>query len=147
MAELLVRTVDKGASGDPYTDRHRSGRGCVICVMPDGHPWSDAERNAPHWRVIKLPGIHPELLTQFTASDLGYGNSDAQKLNRVMRRWAYRIDLDAFDALLADPAAKDDIEKRPVAALAKVLALRQDRPALSDPRVIGGPIRLVRVIG
>lgn len=147
MAELLVRTVDKEASGDPYVDRHRSGRGCVIAIMPDGHPWSEAEKNAPYWRIIKLPGVRPELLTQFTAPDLGYGNPDAEKVNRVMRRWASKIDLDAFDALLADPTAKDDIEKRPVAALARALALRQDRPTLKDPMVLGGPIRLMRVIG
>lgn len=147
MAELLVRTVDKPLTGDPYVDRHRSGRGCVIAIAPDGHPWSEAERTAAYWRIVKLPGVAPSLLSQFSAPDLGYGILENEKLNRVLRRWAARLDLDALDALLADPVKRAEIAAQPGRALSHALSVMRARPVLADPALLGRPQMPVRVFG
>jgi hypothetical protein len=147
VAELLIRTVDKPLSGDPYVDRHRAMRGCVIAIMPDGHPWSERERTAPHWRIVRLPKVSPHLLSQLTAPDLGYGDREAEKLNRVARRWAARIDLPALVAKLADAETRTDIETRPVRALAEILAVKIDAPVLQDPAVIGDKQTVKKVFG
>jgi hypothetical protein len=147
MAELLVRTRDKPLSGDPYVDRHRAMRGCVIAIMPDGHKWSERERTASHWRIVRLPGVSPHLLSQLTAPDLGYGDEEAEKLNRVARRWASRIDLPALAAKLADARVRADIETKPVRALAEILAVKIEAPVLRDTAVIGDKQDMARVIG
>lgn len=146
MAELLVRVADKQKSGDPYKDRHLSGAGCVIVIMPDGHPWSDAERSSP-WRVIKLPGISAALLSQFTSGDLGYGVPENELSNKVLRRWAHKLDLDAIDTLLSDAEMIADMKTRPIRALSRVLALRKALPAIQDPFLLGKPQTLVPIIG
>ena len=147
MAELLIRTVDKPLSGDPCVDRHRAMRGCVIAIMPDGFQWSERARTASHWRIVRLPGVSPHLLSQLTAPDLGYGDEDAEKLNRVARRWATKIDLPALLAKLADAKTRADIETRPVRALAEILAVKIDAPVLQDPAIIGDKQTVGRVFG
>lgn len=147
MAEILIRTQDKPLSGDPYVDRHRAMRGCVIAIMPDGHPWSERERTAPHWRIVRMPRVSPHLLSQLTAPDLGYGNEEAEKLNRVARRWAARIDLPALLAKLADATIRTDIETKPARALAEILAVKIDAPALRDPAIIGDKQAVEKVFG
>lgn len=146
MAELLVRTEDKPASGNPLTDRHRSGRGCVITIQPDGHPWSEAERTAPFWRIVRLPGVPRSDLTQFTAPDVGYGDKEAEAIDRVLRRWASALDLDALDAL--SPTERARIAAGGSSARDLLLAMRKARPALQGPvRIIGPPQSRVRIIG
>lgn len=147
MAELLVRTVDKPLSGDPYIDRHRSVAGSVIVIVEDGHEWSKAEMASEEWRIVKVPGVKPSLLTQFTARDLGYGDPEAEKLDRVLRRYPVKVDIDALDIMLADPVKVDDMKKRPVRALALILALNVARPVLKDPAIIGAPIKRFREFG
>lgn len=147
MAEVVIAVSNQPLTGDPYKDRHRWERGCVLEIMPDGHQWSERELNNPKWRIIKLPGIAPRLLSQFIASDLGYGSEEAEKLNPVLRRWAAKIDFDAVEALLQSPATRDDIEKRPVKALSLVLNLRRQCAELQTPAADRADRGLVRVIG
>jgi len=145
MAELLIRTVSQPMTGDPLVDRHRSGRGCVIVVMPDGHPWSAAERTAPFWRIVKVPGVPPEALTQFTRRDVGYGEPEAEAVDRTLRRWSDEFDIDAFDAL--GGAKKAEIATHPGKALAHILKVRKGRPVLHDPDLIGPKPGMVKGIG
>lgn len=146
MAEMLVRTVDKPLSGDPYTDRHRSMRGCVITIMPDGHPWSQEERNAPFWRIVKFPGLAFSQLSQFLAPEVGYG-TDTEKFQRTLQRWRHTLDLDSLDDLLTDTSLPVDADGNRKPPLGRVLALLKVRPRLPDPAVLGGYQNVVRVIG
>lgn len=57
MAELLVRTADDGPSL----------RGDVIVALPDGWAWSEAERDASHWRILAVPGLPDEEAIALTA--------------------------------------------------------------------------------
>lgn len=145
MAEMLVRTVSQPMTGDPLVDRHRSGRECVIVVMPDGHKWSKAERTAPYWRIVKVPGVDPAKLEQFTRKDIGYADPDAEAVDRTLRRWSDEFDLDAFDAMRS--AQKAEVATDPAKALAHVLTVRKPRPVLRDPSVIGPKPGAVKVIG
>jgi hypothetical protein len=146
VAELLVRTEDKPKTGDPYTDRHRSGRGCVIAIQPDGWQWSKAEQSAPFWRIVKLPGIPVEKLTQLTAPDLGYLDPEAEKMNKVLRRYTRAFDLAELDALLLHPTKKEDL-KTEAKALPLIQVVAKALPVLVDPAVIGDPPKIGKVIG
>lgn len=137
MAEVLIRTQDKPLTGDPYIDRHRSRRGSVIVIMPDGHEWSAEERAAPFWYILSLPGISPHLLSQFTAPDLGYSDEEAEKLNRVLRRWSSLVDYAGLLDLLSKPARRRILREDPAQALVLILALKVAAPVLIDPAVIG----------
>ena len=147
MAELLIRTVDKPSSGSVYVDRHRLGRGDVVAIMPDGHPWSEAERHAPFWRILKLPRVNPAQLTQLINGDVGYGNEEAEKLNRVLQRRAFKIDFSALTELLSDPVKLLEIATQPSKALAHALNLVTAKPVLIDPAIVGPPQDRVKVIG
>ena len=147
MAELLIRTQDKPSSGNVYTDRHRLGRGDVVVVMPDGHKWSDVEKAAPFWRILRLPGVGPNKLTQLLASDVGYGDFEAEKASKVLQRRAYKIDLLALVALLADVVKVGEIATQPTKAEVYALALVQAKPALVDPAIIGAASSATKVFG
>jgi len=138
VAELLVRTEDKPKTGNPYIDRHRSGRGCVIAIQPDGWKWSKAELANPQWRVVQLPGIPVEKLTQLTAPDLGYLDPEAEKQSKVLRRYTTAFDMAELDALLVHPTKKEDL-KTEAKALPLIQAVAKALPVLVDPAVIGDP--------
>lgn len=146
MAKLLIRTQDKPLTGNPYVDRHRSMRGCVIAIVPDSHEFSAEEKAAPYWKIVELPGVPPRRLTQLIAPDTGYGQEEAEKANRVLRRWAVQVDVDGLQALLDDPAKRKELREDPTKAEAHILAVKQDRPKLIDPAVIGPtePIKVFR---
>lgn len=62
MAELLIRVVSKahGVVGAELA-------GDVIVVCPDGWGWTDAERTNQEWRIVRLPGVDPAALSDYTA--------------------------------------------------------------------------------
>lgn len=62
MAEILLRVVDK-TNEDKALDAQCSKRGDVIVVKPDGWPWGTEELKSDFWRVVKLPGVDPDALT------------------------------------------------------------------------------------
>ena len=85
---MLVQVVDK-KNADPYVDVGCYKRGDVIVICPDGHPWSEAERTNPDWTILKVPGAvdrHAGLLK---------GEPGDPRLDRMLRRRAHSIDLDA----------------------------------------------------
>jgi hypothetical protein len=47
--ELLILTED----------RRQLKRGQVVAAMPDGHPWSERERAATFWRIVRVDGLLP----------------------------------------------------------------------------------------
>ena len=47
MAEILIKAIDDGL-GNTAT----WSQGCVVAVMPDGHPWGTKEGLPLFWRVI-----------------------------------------------------------------------------------------------
>lgn len=64
--ELLIRVHDKLDVAHPKADRV-CGRGDVVVACRDGHPWTENERTAPFWRIIKVPDlaeIEAQMLTQ-----------------------------------------------------------------------------------
>lgn len=61
MCEILVRAVD-GTCSDPTANPLR---GMPVVIQPDGHTWGNGER-LPEYVVIKLVGVDPELVRQYT---------------------------------------------------------------------------------
>ena len=92
MAELLVRTIDKDQP-DLYLACQCLGRGDIVVVCEDGHKWSDTERNSPHWTIIEVPGASVDDFSHFMTPGPG-----DRKLDRMLRRRPFKLDLDAFDA-------------------------------------------------
>lgn len=138
MAELLIRTVNKPLTGNPDIDRHRTMRGSVVVIVPDGHTWGSQDIANPDWMILRLPGVSPELLAQFVGSDAGYGSRDAELASRTLRRRAFRLDLVALKALTDDPATLRDLLTQPAKAVTLVLGLVRAAPVIDDPAVIGG---------
>ena len=92
MCELLVRTVDK-VNVCPYIDaNHSTKRGDVIVIFEDGHEWGRAEINAPHWTIVKVPGVPRELATGFLAKEI---DDDWQRPSNVLQARAFSYDLAA----------------------------------------------------
>ena len=60
MCELLVWIEDSEKNDDPALDAKRGKAGNVIVTCPDGWPWSEAELNHPHWRIVALPGVEAD---------------------------------------------------------------------------------------
>ena len=71
MAELLVRAVDKTNPTEVWRDVKLTKAFDVICVRPDGWPWSVQERTNPAWRIVALPLISEGLLTPLTDPEPG----------------------------------------------------------------------------
>jgi hypothetical protein len=131
MAEIAIRTTDRPMSGNPRVDRHRSVRGCVLDIRPDGWQWGPMELNSPDWRIVKLPGLDATLLTQFINSDLNYGNPEAEALNPVLRRWMVKVNMDQLDQILAHPQLRKKLENAQE-ALQTMMDLKTDLPVLED---------------
>jgi len=137
MAQVVIRTRAKEESGNPYVDRHRWGRGDVIAILPDAHVLSVREASNPDWRVFQVPQVDPIRLASFLAVDTGYGDREAEKANRVLRRRAFRLDLETLEALLADNKKSQELLADPVKAEAYAMELLTAADELIDPAVIG----------
>jgi hypothetical protein len=103
MAEMLVRVVDKVNTDDPVLDSKCLKRGMVVAICPDGWPWSDAERGAPYWRIVKVPGAAVGDLSAYLVAELGDPTQ-----NRFLQLRGFKLDLDAlalkYPALAIPPA-------------------------------------------
>ena len=122
MAEMLVFTEDR-YSGDIYMDVLRYHRGSVVTIQEDGWPWSKSEQQPP-FVVVRVPGVPVEKLAAFIAPDVGFGEPEASKRDRTLRRRAFALDLDAIDA-------------KAVQTETGVQAARLAPPKPIDPVVIG----------
>jgi hypothetical protein len=140
MAQIVVRTKAKDESGSPYVDRHRYGRGDVIEVLPDSHVFSAREASHSDWRIVQVPGVSPAKLSAMVARDVGYGDKNAEKADRVLRRRAFRLDLAALKALTDNPTTLVELLTQPAKAEAYALGLIKAAPVLDDPAVIGGKV-------
>lgn len=135
MAELLIRVKDKTNADDPDADRLCSKRGDVVVVCPDGHPWSEAERTAPYWRIVKLPGIDPADLDELIRPEIDDTPPEpGQPPMRLLRRRAAALDLDALPAAvrawLDDDSPGRAQTRSLVRGRAAVLALIRRKAAL-----------------
>ena len=140
MAEILLRVRDKVNPTDPYKNCKLTKRGDVIHVAPDGWPWGARELDQPFWRIVKFPGVNPQLLEDLLGPEL---DTDPQNPSRMLQRRAFKLDLDAL-TIPADIRAylDDDTRKQPTLTITGVKAtafraLKTARPKLSDPAVIG----------
>lgn len=97
MAEVLLRVQDKSNPDDPAADAQCTKRGDVIVVCADGHPWTKAERTAPYWRIIKLPGIDPTDLDVLTRPEMEAEPQDGRPA-RLLRARMHALDLAALPA-------------------------------------------------
>lgn len=138
MVEMLIRVEDKRNLDDPEMDAKLTKRGDVIVVMPDGWNWGRAELSAPFWRIVRVP------LTMDEANAMLGEQKDTDPLNpsRVLRRRAFKYDLDAIMAALPRGArdAFDDVERKtPIidAATGPFRASKIEHSRLPEPGVIG----------
>lgn len=79
MCEILLCVKDRGKSGVLAIDSRAPKQGDVVMVVPDGWPWSDAERgiaipgnpNGNHnfMRIIQLPNVSVALASSMLAPE------------------------------------------------------------------------------
>jgi len=138
MAELLIRTADKPTSGSVYQDVQRLGAGDVVCIVEDGHQWSKKERENPDWQIVVLKGVPVAKLSAVLAPDPGFGDAEAMKVNRVLRRRAFKIDV----AALSNVRVRDDLAA-PDKAEATAISLVLPAPAVRDPAILGTDKRVI----
>lgn len=62
MARLCIRIAPNNHPTDPSLDVMRTQTGDVVCVVEDGHKWSDPELNCGQYKFIDMPGVPPEKL-------------------------------------------------------------------------------------
>lgn len=118
MAEMLVRTIDKVNKEDVYLDVKCTKRGHVIAICPDGWQWSETERTAPYWTIVKVPGVSVEDLSAYLAPEPG-----DPRMNRMLQCRAFKFDLDSLGV------------KSTVTA-SEVQGLKMAMDSLDDPAVL-----------
>ena len=77
---------DKVNPNDSTLDALCLKQGDVVCVMPDGHPWTQKELTNPNWRIIRVPNMPNDLRNQATEA----GTPKAGTLTQARK---YTIDL------------------------------------------------------
>ena len=138
MAKLIVMAISKERSGDPYVDRHRWQAGDVVTVLADDVVLSRTVLDDPQFRVVDLPKISPRDVSKMLEPEIGYNDLEAQKINRVLQRRAFRLDIAALDV---------ELTKAAEVPLNKVLDVIVEKEKLIDPAVIGSPSNTVRTLG
>ena len=85
MAEAMIALTDKLPSTSPlYAKNHLALD--IIVVCPDGWPWTPTELTNPDWRLIKIPGVDPAVISQFCDPRL-----DVQGNVIRMRDWCFDV--------------------------------------------------------
>lgn len=142
MAEMLVRVIDKYEGADERIKTKTTMRGDVIVVNPDGWPWSEIERTAAQWVILKVNAT-VEKCQQLRARELGDPIT-----NPYLRILAFGLDLDALagfgHAVPTAAAAKARAAARQPRLTeafqiveAQLDAVRFEKPKIQDPAVIG----------
>lgn len=134
MAEMVIRVAPAELSGNPDVDRKRQPQGAVLDILPDGHPFSDAERKNPNWAIIKFPGVKVSALMGYMACDPEYKDDQV----RTGRRWRFVVDI----AELTKGGGK--VEGVIDGGLSKAVALQKTRTdTFHDPIVIGEETKVI----
>jgi hypothetical protein len=94
MADILIRIRDKETSGDAETDalQFKSGDVVVICETP--WPWSVAEQTNPDWRILRLPLVTAQQMSDLMLPQLG--SVDANGNTPLRRKRGKRIGIEGF---------------------------------------------------
>lgn len=89
MARLCVQILPNNNPNDPPLDLLTVQAGDVVCIMADGHVFSDIELRCGQYRIIDVPGVHPNDIEALILPVL-----DAQK--NLVRLRAKTLDLTAL---------------------------------------------------
>jgi len=89
MASLLVRRLDKPATGKPHIDSQLTSVGDVIVVRSDGWVWSEKELTGP-WVVIDVPNNPTALFNNLLLPQ--------NQLIPYARARAFYLDIDSLSA-------------------------------------------------
>lgn len=97
--ELLIRNVHKHPI---VSTAHESGSqyGDVIAAMPDGHPWSEAERNNAEWTIITA-----DISEEGVAALMEAGRGDEPK-------WRRRIGINIEGLSAGAVLSRDELTSR-----------------------------------
>ena len=60
MARLCIRIAPNAHPTDPLLDALRTQEGDVVCLVDDGHVFSQAELTNGQYRILNLPGVPQE---------------------------------------------------------------------------------------
>lgn len=127
--ELIVFTTDTG-SDDPYTDSQCYKRGDVIEAFPDGkfdwhhHPGVVDQVKSGRWAIINVPDMPEAEATALCVPEL----VRESKGNRVLQRRAIRLNIDGIANANAGMTR---------IAVTDIRAMKELKPALADPAIIG----------
>lgn len=84
MAEILIK-ASYSPHPDPEQDAMRYKTGMPVVIMPDGHPWGNAE-GPPDFYILKIPGVSVESVKKYIEEKL---DGDGKMLRR--RVWQVRV--------------------------------------------------------
>lgn len=89
MCEIFLRLVSK-VNTDPLLDAQCTKRGDVIVVVPDNHPWGNAELNNGECVIVKIPKVSISQASPFLSPEL---ETDILNPNPVLQKrgWTFNI--------------------------------------------------------
>jgi hypothetical protein len=137
MCELLIRVRDK-AFGDLYQKVKQLGRGDVVSVVENGWGWSQEELTNPDWRILKLPNILVDDVTDLLAPE---DNPTPLIPNRMLQRHGKKLDLSHVNLAPLVPWFQDDTRAQTTRTVnitrAQARALVAVKPPVADPNTLG----------
>lgn len=118
--EMLVFAEDK-VHPELRIDVQCPKRGHVIAIMPAGHPWGKAERQAP-FTIIEVEAESEKALEGY----LAWETEDPAHLHKLLQHRSHKFDLDAHASRHGGKPIKQH----------EALALAVKMPMIHDPDVL-----------
>lgn len=137
MADILFRIRDKVNATDAEANELCFKRGDVIAICPTPWAWSTAELTNPDWRILRVPQVSPDNL-----SDLLIGMYDQLALVPTLtrKRKSFFNGVDSFTGA-ARTWLNDDSRAQPIrtldVTLAQILTFISQKPQRNRQQVIG----------
>jgi len=83
MARLCIRIAPNDHPSDANLNVMRTHPGDVVCIVDDGHVFSHAELNCGQYRIIDVPGVSQEELTDLVDAVFAADESTMLKRRRL----------------------------------------------------------------
>ncbi len=136
MAELRIRVLDKGLSGDPYVDAAITKPGDVISVVPSGWAWGRQEQLDPSYRIIRVPASVDDLASLVVPEP----ELDPVNPSRMLQARLFGLNLSGISPqldtwLTVDRPGRKRIFRLDI-TLDDLLARRVRKQPLPDPNVL-----------
>jgi hypothetical protein len=143
MCELLVCSVGQTNATSIYLDTKLPKAGDVIYAAEDGHSWGLDERTNANWRILALPGIASNSVSNLLTSEIQAAPVNPLAPSKTLQYRGFYLDL-TNAAIPADMAAyladaTRAVGRFSVEATFALSSITLQRPVVADPAVVGSP--------